>query len=171
LNDNKKLSLIAGFAMFFAFLPIIVVQNFYLFIASLVFFGIGLGAQWFADPPTMGDVIDNATVETGIRQEAVYYGYQIFFIRFGHSVQAGVFALVHSLTGFVEGTTNRAELMAQSPTPEAALFGIRVHTALVPALLVLVCTLLFWKYYDLTPEKVAENKRKLMEREREERHD
>ena len=86
-------------------------------------------------------------------------------------MQAGVFALVHSLTGFVEGTTNRAELLAQSPTPEAALFGIRIHTALVPALLVLVCTLLFWKYYDLTPEKVAENKRKLMEKAKEDAHD
>jgi GPH family glycoside/pentoside/hexuronide:cation symporter len=161
LNNNKKLSLIAGFAMFFAFLPLIFVNNFYLFIASLFFFGVGLGAQWFADPPTMGDVIDNATVKTGIKQEAVYYGYQAFFIRFGHSVQAGVFAVVHSLTGFVEGTTTRAELLAQSATPGAALFGIRVHTALVPAILVLICTLLFWKYYDLTPEKVAENRAKL----------
>jgi len=43
------------------------------------------------------------------------------------------------------------------------LFGIRVHAAIVPAILVLVCTLLFWKYYDLTPKKVEENRIKLEE--------
>ena len=158
LNDNRKLSLIAGVAMIAAYIPMVFITNFSIFIGVLFFFGIGLGAQWFADPPTMGDVIDNLTIKTGVRQEAVYYGYQAFFIRFGHSFQAGVFALVHSLTGFVEGSSNRAELAARSPSLDAALLGIRVHTALVPAVLVLICTLIFWKYYDLTPEKVAENR-------------
>ena len=163
LNDNRKLSLIAGVAMVATFTPMAFVTNFNIFIGILFLFGIGLGAQWFADPPTMGDVIDNVSIKTGIRQEAVYYGYQAFFIRFGHSFQAAVFALVHSLTGFVEGSSNRAELAAKSPSLDLALFGIRVHTALVPAILVAICTLIFWKFYDLTPEKIAENRRILQQ--------
>ena len=159
LNDNRKLSLIAGVAMVATFLPMALITNFNLFIGVLFLFGVGLGAQWFADPPTMGDVIDNVSIKTGIRQEAVYYGYQAFFIRFGHSFQAGVFAAVHTLTGFTEGSSNQAELAAKSPSLELALLGIRLHAAFIPAILVLICTLIFWKYYDLTPDKVAENRR------------
>jgi Na+/melibiose symporter-like transporter len=53
--------------------------------------------------------------------------------------------------------------MALSPTPQLALFGIRIHAAIVPAIIVLIATLLFWKFYDLTPDKVAANKVKLKE--------
>jgi Na+/melibiose symporter-like transporter len=163
VNDNRKLSIFAGFAMTATFLPIAFVSNFYLFCACLFVFGIGLGAQWFVDPPTMGDVIDNAVVNTGVKQEAIYYGFQAFFIRFGHSFQAGVFALVHHMTGFVEGATSQEELFSLVQNPGLVLFGIRIHTALVPAVVVLITTLIFWKYYDLTPEKIAENRKKLEE--------
>ena len=163
VNDNRKLSIFAGFAMTVTFIPIALVTNFSLFAVCLFIFGIGLGAQWFVDPPTMGDVIDNAVVETGVKQEAVYYGFQAFFIRFGHSFQAGVFALVHHLTGFVEGATSQEELFSLVQNPDRVIFGIQVHTALVPAAVVLITTLIFWKYYDLTPEKIAENRKKLEE--------
>ena len=59
--------------------------------------------------------------------------------------------------------TRLAELVEKSPTPELALFGIRIHTATVPAAVMLVATLLFWWLYDLTPAKVMENKKKLEE--------
>ena len=41
------------------------------------------------------------------------------------------------------------------------VFGIRVHTAIVPVLLVLVATLIFWRRFDLSPERAAENRKKL----------
>ena len=37
--------------------------------------------------------------------------------------------------------------------------SIRIHTAIVPAAVMLVATLLFWWLYDLTPAKVMENKK------------
>ena len=43
------------------------------------------------------------------------------------------------------------------------IVGIRVHTAIVPALLVLAMTIVFWRRYDLTPQKAAENRRRLEE--------
>jgi len=43
------------------------------------------------------------------------------------------------------------------------IVGIRIHTAVVPALLVLVMTIIFWRRYDLTPQKAAENRKKLEE--------
>ena len=61
------------------------------------------------------------------------------------------------------GAPSLKELKARSPTPELALFGIRIHAAIVPAILILVTILIFWKFYELTPDRVAANKSKLQE--------
>jgi GPH family glycoside/pentoside/hexuronide:cation symporter len=154
VNDNRKLSIIAGFLLFAAFLPLIFVWELIGWIIGLFLFGIGLGGHWYVDPPTMGDVLDDVAVRTGKSQQAIYYGFQAFFIKFGQSFIAITIALSHSLTGYLVG---------QEKQPPSALFGIRIHTAIVPAILVLVTSLLFWKFYKLTPDKVAENKKKLKE--------
>ena len=163
LNDNKKTSIYAGFVMVLAFLPMLFVTEILFFIIVMIIFGVGLGGQWFVDPPTMADVLDDAAIRTGKKEEEVYYGYLMFFIRLSGVAVAIIFAVVHTLTGFTEGTTTRAELFSRSPTPELALLGIRFHTALIPAIIVLVCTLIFWKFYDLTPDVVAANRAKLQQ--------
>lgn len=161
LDNNKRMCVLAGFAMFFTFLPIFFVTGPIFFIIALFLFGIGLGGQWFADPPAMADVLDDVAVREEKRKNEIYYGYQTFFVRLSLVFQALVFAVIHLLTGFEEGSINRADLFSKSPTPELALIGIRMHAALIPALLVLFTTLIFWKFYDLTPDKVASNKAKL----------
>jgi len=163
VNNNKKMSLVAGIVMFLTFLPIFFVDGFLFFMIALFLFGIGLGGQWFMDPPTMGDVLDDIAVRTGKREAAIYYGFQAFFIRLSGSFQALIFALVHILTGFPAGVTSYAQLEIESPTLELALFGIRAHAALLPAILVLITIFIFWKWYDLTPDVVRENKEKLKE--------
>ena len=42
-------------------------------------------------------------------------------------------------------------------------WGIRLLIGVIPALLILLGTLIFWKYYPLTQDKVLENKAKLLE--------
>ena len=163
MNNNKKVSIIGAIIMFFTFIPMIFISTMFAWIIVLALFGVGLGGQWFSDPPTMGDMIDDISVKTGKREPGIYYGYQAFFIRLGYATIAVTIAIVHSLTGFVEGAPSLAELIAQSPTPALALFGIRIHTAIVPAILILITIIIFWKWYDLTPDKVAENKSKLKE--------
>jgi Na+/melibiose symporter-like transporter len=142
----------------------IFVQSLAGWVACLVFFGMALGNQWFMDPPTMADVLDDVAVRTGRRDPAVYFGYQSFIFKLGQTSIAAVIAVVHEMTGFVSGAPSLDELVKRSPTPELALFGIRVHAAIVPAVVVLAATLVFWKLYDLTPEKVAANRAKLEER-------
>ena len=165
MNNNKKFSLVAGFMMYFAFIPLYFGLQIGLigYAITLFAWGIGLGAQWFADPPAMGDVLDDVAIKLGRREDAVYYGWNAFFIRLSAAFQAIMFALVHSLTGFVEGATNLSELRVISPSPDLARFGIIIHSAMIPAIIVLITTLIFWKWYDLTPDKVAENKGKLEE--------
>lgn len=165
VNNNRKLSLIAGFGMCIAFIPMIFVTDLLGWVISLLVFGLCLGGQWFMDPPTMGDVLDDVAVKHGKRDPSVYYGYQSLIIKLGQTAIALTIGIVHIVTGFPTNVRDLtlAQLLILSSTPDLALFGIRIHSAIVPAILMLVCTLLFWKYYDLTPEKVMANKAKLKE--------
>jgi GPH family glycoside/pentoside/hexuronide:cation symporter len=163
LNNNRLLALIGGFLLMAAFIPMIFARTIPAWIASLFFFGIALGNQWFIDPPTMGDVIDDAVARTGRRDTSVYYSLQSLFYKLGQTSVAAVIGGVHIVTGFVSGAARLEDLIAKSPTPDLALMGIRIHAAVVPAGIMLVCTVLFWILYDLTPDKVAENRHKLEE--------
>jgi GPH family glycoside/pentoside/hexuronide:cation symporter len=121
---------------------------------SLFFFGIGLGGHWYVDPIMMGDVLDDISLRTKKSQQAIYYGFQSFFIKFGQAFIAIIIALSHTLTGYKAGDA------LQEPLAE---FGIRIHTAIIPAIVVFATLLLFWKFYKLTPDIVAANKAKLKE--------
>ncbi|TFG00538.1 MAG: MFS transporter [Promethearchaeota archaeon] len=163
VQNNRIMSIAAGIIMFITFLPMIFVQGVWSWVICLIFFGIGLGGQWFMDPPTMGDVLDDIAVRKGKRQQSIYYGFQAMFIRLGYATIVITIALVHLLTGFVEGAPTYAELVSLSPTPQLAIFGIRIHSAIIPAIIVFITVIIFWKYYKLTPERVEENKKKLKE--------
>jgi Na+/melibiose symporter-like transporter len=154
INNNRKIGIIGGFTLFLGFIPLIFVTSLAGWMISLVFFGVGIGANWYIDPPLMGDVLDDISVRTGKSQHAIYYGIQSFFIKFGQTFIAVTIALSHIFTGYVQG--------AETQTP-LAIFGIRIHTAIVPAILMLITITAFYKYYRLTPDKVAANKKKLKE--------
>jgi GPH family glycoside/pentoside/hexuronide:cation symporter len=154
VNDNRKLSIAAGIILFVTFLPMIFIDGLIPWIIALLFFGVGIGGQWYVDPPTMGDVLDDIAVRTEKSQQAIYYGFQSFFVKLGQSFIGITIALSHVLTGFQGGD------VVQTPL---AQFGIRIHTAIVPAILVLISLLIFWKYFKLTPDKVAVNKERLKE--------
>jgi GPH family glycoside/pentoside/hexuronide:cation symporter len=162
-NNNRLVSLAGGFLLALSFVPMIFVHSMLGWVLCLVFFGITLGNQWFMDPPTMADVLDDVAVKTGRRDPSVYISYQSLVFKLGQTSIAAVIALVHTQTGFPAGVTSLAELLQKSPTPDLALFGIRIHSAIVPAVVALVATIIFWILYDLTPDKVVANKHKLEE--------
>ena len=163
VNDNRKMGIIAGIALFVTFIPMIFAPDLITWIICVLFFGVGVGGHWFIDAPLLTDVLDDIAVKTNKRQQAIYYGYQAFLARFGGTFIALTISITHILTGFVEGYDTLAELAAVSPSIDLALFGIRIHSAIVPAIFVLFTVILFWKYYDLTPERVKANREKLEE--------
>lgn len=61
-------------------------------------------------------------------------------------------AIVHNLVRF------DATLATQS---EIAKWGIMSHFGLIPAASLLVAALVFWRYWDLTPERMENIKRDL----------
>ena len=160
-NNNRLVSLVGGFLLSLSFIPMIFVHGLVEWVICLVFFGVALGNQWFTDPPTMADVLDDVAVKTGRRDPSVYISYQSLVFKLGQTSIAAVIAFVHTRTGFPSGVSSLAELLQRSPTPELALFGIRIHSAIVPAVVALAATLIFWLLYDLTPEKVIANKKRL----------
>ena len=94
----------------------------------------------------------------GKRNEGIYNGVQNFIGRLALVVQAVSFAIVHTLTGFVEG----GGLVDQPPE---AIIGIQIHFALIPMILMFIATIWFWKFYTLTPDKVKENSEKIIQME------
>lgn len=113
----------------------------------------------------MGDVLDDLALRTGKREEAIYYGYQTFFIRFGEAFKVIIIAIVHIIVGFPEGVATYQELVNEVGAENVflPLLGIRFHAALIPAIIVLITIFIFWKWYDLTPDKVEANRAKLKE--------
>jgi GPH family glycoside/pentoside/hexuronide:cation symporter len=154
-NDNRKTYMTAAFLMTILTGILFFVQDYYLMVFMVLFWGMGLGGFWVMIDPTFSDVIDESVITTEKREEGIFIGIQTFFSRMGMIVQAVCFAIVHILTGFVEGAGPEAQ-------PSSALLGIRIHFALLPMIFIFIAGLIIWRFYDLTPEKVAINKEKLV---------
>jgi GPH family glycoside/pentoside/hexuronide:cation symporter len=154
INDNRKTIIIAGSIMTLFTAPLIFVSEYFIFVLAVLLWGFGLGGFWILLDPVLGDAIDEQVIRTGKRTEGITYGVRAFFGRFSLVAQALTFAIVHTLTGFNE------QVELQSPE---AIWGIHVHLALIPMIFILLSTIVFWKLYDLTADKVKMNKQKLAE--------
>jgi Na+/melibiose symporter-like transporter len=69
----------------------------------------------------------------------------MFFFRVAFLVQGVVIMVVHIATAY-----NPDPNAVQTPL---AIWGIRVHTGLIPAILMIVISLIVYKWYDLTGER------------------
>ncbi|MHA2397694.1 MAG: MFS transporter [Promethearchaeota archaeon] len=155
-NNNKKIMLINAGLMTLFTIPFIFLNSVMVAFIVLILWGFGLGGFWTMLAPILGDIIDESVVKTQKRQEGIFNGFLQFFGRLAILLQALSFALVHTATGFLEGE----ELSLQ---PISAIFGIHVHFGLIPALAMLIATIIFWKFYYLTPDKVVLNQEKIIE--------
>lgn len=117
-------------------------------------YGVAFGGYWPLITPVYSDVIDESVVISGRRKEASYGGIRQFFLNLARVIQALTLAFIHEITGFVEGSDIQTPL---------ALFGIRLHFGLIPGVLILIGVVIFWKFYDITPEKSKELKARLAE--------
>lgn len=155
-DSNKKVMLINSFLLTIFTIPFIFLNNVTLALIVIILWGFGLGGFWTMLAPTFGDVINESVVKIKKREEGIYNGFLQFFGRMAILVQAISFASVQTLTKFKEGQGLAAQ-------PSSAIWGIHIHFALIPTILMLFATIIFWKYYDLTPEKVLLNQNKIIE--------
>ncbi len=156
-NNNGRIMLISSVLLGVFAIPLIfgIMAKDYLAIIIAVFvWGIALGGYWTMIFPVFSDVIDESVVIREKREEGTYIGIQQFFGRLGLILQVLSFAIVHSLTGFVEGSETQTE---------QAINAIYIHTALVPMIFIFIGALIFWKMYNLKPENVVANQEKIKE--------
>jgi Na+/melibiose symporter-like transporter len=149
-KGNRITVIIGMLLMAFSLLPLLFVTNIIGAAITTLFIGFGNGAIYIGIFPLLSDVIDEIVVDTKQRKEGIYIGIRTFFMRLSYISQAIIFVTVHVITGF-------------NPVPGAdqtqlALWGIRIHSALIPMIILTVGALIFWKICDLVPEKVDEIK-------------
>jgi GPH family glycoside/pentoside/hexuronide:cation symporter len=148
LNDNRKIMMTGAILMGIYVTPLIFLESYITIIIIVIIWGTAQGAYWLMIFPVFSEVIDESVVKTGKREEGTYIGIQQFFGRLGIIIQVMSFAIVHEFTGFVEG--------ADTQTP-LAIWGIHMHLAVIPMITILLGALVFWKLFNLRPEKVAEH--------------
>ena len=153
-NDNGKVMLISATLLGVFVIPLIFLNSYWFIVIAVFVWGIALGGFWAMIFPVFSDIIDESIVRYEKREEGTYIGIQQFFGRLGLIIQVLSFAIVHELTGFVEG--------ADTQTP-LAIWGLHIHAALIPMICIFIGALIFWMLYDLNPEKVNENRRKIKE--------
>jgi GPH family glycoside/pentoside/hexuronide:cation symporter len=151
-TGNKKVFIMGGTIWALASIPFLFINTVPAAIIVAAFLGIGMIGFWLMLNPIISDVIDEAISESGIRQEGLYMGVRTFFGRIAIMLQAIIFALVHIFTGFEPGSATQTPL---------AIFGLRLQMGLIPAIIMMIGIVIFWKLYDLTPEKKALIKKKL----------
>jgi len=154
LKIGSKYGLIIGNTMMgLGLIPLLFVPNgpngALLTVISMVLVGIGGGGRIMVVYPIWSDVIDEATVNNEKREEGLYQGINTFITRLSIAGQVVIFLLVRILSGYTAGSSSQST---------EALFGLRVQTVIIPLIIMLLASFIFWKWYDLTPDKVKELK-------------
>jgi GPH family glycoside/pentoside/hexuronide:cation symporter len=112
---------------------------------AIVIVGIGGGGRLMADFPIWGDIMDESYKLYGQKREGLYQGIVTFFIRLAIAAQVIIFFLVHTLSGYDPNATIQST---------SALLGLRIQLGLIPMIIMLISSAIFWKFYDLTPDKL-----------------
>ena len=99
--------------------------------------------------------IDNATVNSGKREEGSFTSVWKFFTAFSYFFQTLIFAIVSGITGYDPdlGTGNS----------NAAKFGLIFQISIIPMIIFLIGIIAFALMYKISKEKAAENKVKVEE--------
>ena len=151
---NKKLQII-GISLLLSFIiPALFVRTLVLALVLVALLGFAQGATTFVRWPIFSDLIDEVSLIDGKRQEGVYQGVFVFFDRIAFILQPIIFTVVHILTRF-DPEADTQSFVAQQ--------GILAAMFWIPGLIMLTASLVFWRFYDLTPEKTLSIKNKLKE--------
>jgi len=153
-KNNKKMAIIGGFCLTLGVLSTAFYVNIFDSMIYQTILGFTMGNFWALLTIYFSDVLDERVILTKSPNRGTTVGISAFFSRLSRAAQIGIFTLVHLLTGFNENT------VTQTP---GAQYGIRLHMSVIPALILLICTLIYMWYYPITPQVWMENKKKLKE--------
>lgn len=154
LNNNKKSAVIGGIALTCGSFVTFFYTGVYDSMVYIFILGFTMGNLWALTSLYFADVLDERVALTRSPVRGTTVGVHNFFFRLSRGAQIAIFAIVHILTGFVAGSQEQTEL---------AKLGVRLHMSVIPAIVLLICTIIFWKKYPLTPEKSLEIRKQIQE--------
>jgi GPH family glycoside/pentoside/hexuronide:cation symporter len=152
VKSNQALLAAAAAALALLCLPLFFASSYWSFVAAMFAWGLAFGGFWMTMTPAMADVIDEIVVKTGRRDDGMILGIRAFFGRLAYAVQALSFWIIHEATRF-----------ADDPRAAGAQLGIRVHTALVPAILLAIGVAVFLRLNTLDAKKAEAHRIALSE--------
>jgi len=127
-----------------------------------------MGSMWaFFYTIIQASVVDDFVASTKKNQKGLLLGVSTLLGRLVATIDEGIFALVHWITGFPEGVTTYTELVTEvtllGGDVGLTLLGIRLLFGVIPSVILIAGTFIFWKYFPLTQDKIIANKKILEE--------
>jgi len=141
------------FFLSFSWLATITELYIYGFLGGIMFAASAVVLIW-----VQADMFDEVTVNLGVHQEATLQGITNFFIRLAYLFVGVIIAVVHILTDY--------DSDPHATQSALAILGIRIHTGVIPGIILIIGGLIFLLFYDLKGEKklrMKEQLKKLME--------
>ncbi|MGN1164339.1 MAG: MFS transporter [Candidatus Ornithospirochaeta sp.] len=129
-------------------------QNVWVFVALQCLCWLGLGVFSMICWALITDVIDDAEIKNGIREDGSVYALYSFARKLGQAFSAGLSGVLLSAIGY----------SAETAFDKAVTEGIFNISTLVPALGFLLLALILWFWYPLHKKRVDENVRILKEK-------
>lgn len=123
-------------------------------------FGIGNAGQGVALAAVISETIDNASVQSGKREESSYMGVLRFFTATGIFWQVLIFLLVGMATGY--DATVEYDYAAGIVPSQQMIIGLNLQISLIPGMILLITTLIYYKLNIISKEVAIENKNKLL---------
>ena len=154
VNNNKKMITIGSVFMALMTLLIMFVNTLIMLTIVIALVALGGGIFYVMQDVINADVIDEMVILDNERREGTYFGIKFFIGRFSNVFVFVSIAVIHVVTGFNPNVEDQTPL---------ALLGIQVHMALIPGIALLLGAVIFWKWYDLSPEKLEEIREKMIE--------
>ena len=160
-NNDRKTMIIAATALTIGTFPLFLINDYFVMLIAIFIWGLCEGGYWVMLSPVFSITIDESVVLAGRRREGIYQGFQTFVSRAALVFQALSFSIIHTLTNFNPGSGIPGDPLP--PQPPEAVLGIQIHFALLPMIFMILSTLILWRFFKLTPDKVKENKEKIAE--------
>ena len=163
-KNSKKVFVVAGLIFSIALIPLTFFVGYWdllVYTAILGFANGGISA--LTSTILFPNVVDDFAATTGNNQKAILFGLNGLLARLTGSIDEGIFAFFHKITGFNEGLANYTELLLDVGFHGIPLvqLGIRLVMGVVPALILGIGTFAVWKWFPLTPNRIKENQEKL----------
>ncbi len=131
-------------------------QNVWVYVAFNFFCWLGLGIFSMVSWALITDVIDDAEIRNGVREDGTIYALYSFARKLGQAAAAGLTGLMLTAIGY-----EKLEGVPISDSVRAGIFNI---STVVPAIGFILLALVLWFWYPLHKSRVEENVKTLKEK-------